>query len=204
MWTERIVSENLWGSSESFSGPGSELKNTKRISFFLPHILKWLGAKSMLDVPCGDFNWMSKIDLSSLEYIGADVEVQVIQRNREKYPEVDFRVLDITSSKLPACDVVLVRDLFGHLTNEEVSKSLLNLKDSGCRFLLSTTFTSWGINATPEKSGGWRIINLCVPPFSLNPIALLNEGCIEGKGKYDDKCLGIFDLNNLICGRFSP
>jgi 2-polyprenyl-3-methyl-5-hydroxy-6-metoxy-1,4-benzoquinol methylase len=204
MWTDKIISENLWRSAESFSGPGSELKNTKRISFFLPLILKGLGAKSLLDIPCGDYNWMSKVALDGVSYIGADVAEQVVQHNQAKYPEVDFRVLDIASSPLPKCDAVLVRDLFGHITNAEVARSLENLKASGCRWLLSTTFTSWGENAKPEKSGGWRIINLCVPPFSLNPLLLLNEGCIEGNDKYNDKCLGIFDLQNPVCGRFLP
>lgn len=36
-------------------------------------MLKKYSIKSILDIPCGDFSWMKKIELDGIEYIGADI-----------------------------------------------------------------------------------------------------------------------------------
>src|SRR2546421_243508 len=44
--------------SGSLSGRGSEVENTGPIREWLPEILVTLGARSVLDIGCGDFTWM--------------------------------------------------------------------------------------------------------------------------------------------------
>ena len=61
---------NLWASNESISGPGSEISNTKAVVKFLNNFIKEQNIKSILDIPCGDFNWMQTVDLSGIKYIG--------------------------------------------------------------------------------------------------------------------------------------
>ena len=61
---DKIYEKNTWGSEESRSGPGSTEKQTRRIREALPTILNNFGIKSMLDLPCGDWNWMKDVDLS--------------------------------------------------------------------------------------------------------------------------------------------
>ena len=53
-----IYTENLWASAESKSGTGSELRNTEVLRQELSVLLKKYKIQSMLDIPCGDFNWM--------------------------------------------------------------------------------------------------------------------------------------------------
>ena len=48
--------ENYWSNDESLSGSGSETQNVKNIINTLPDILSEINAKSILDIPCGDFN----------------------------------------------------------------------------------------------------------------------------------------------------
>lgn len=50
-----FYTENLWGDAESASGPGSTLARTAKLRNELPILLQEIGARSMLDAPCGDF-----------------------------------------------------------------------------------------------------------------------------------------------------
>ncbi|CAE6935807.1 hypothetical protein [Paraburkholderia domus] len=61
-----------WHSAESVSGWGSEQGNTERFVRELPDLASRYNVTSVLDVPCGDFNWMRHVDLGDIDYIGAD------------------------------------------------------------------------------------------------------------------------------------
>jgi hypothetical protein len=149
----------------------------------------------MLDIPCGDWNWMKKVDLSSVSYIGADIVEKLIISNKQSYPNIDFRTLDLTTDELPKVDLVFVRDCLGHLTNENVHKAIANIRNSGSKYLLATSFTRWNMN--PDiQDGGWKCINLMIEPFYLNPIYLINENCQEGYPHYNDKCMILFKMND--------
>ena len=58
-----IFTTNKWGSAESVSGKGSELVQTEAIRAWLPEIIQELSIGSVLDVPCGDLNWLIPRDL---------------------------------------------------------------------------------------------------------------------------------------------
>ena len=190
-----IYSNNLWTSQQSVSGIGSEYSNVLKLIEELPVLLKKYNINSMLDIPCGDYNWMQHVDLNNISYIGADIVDDLVKSNTEKHPSVDFRVLDITSDKLPMVDLVFTRDCLGHLSNENVLKAIKNIKDSGSKFLLATSFTKYNHNAD-IKDGGWKCINLMIAPFFLNPLYLINEDCKEGYPHYNDKCMILFKLND--------
>lgn len=189
-----IYEKNLWNSTESVSGMGSELHYAKSISKELPVLLQKYGIESILDIPCGDWNWMKNVDLCGASYIGADIVKPLIEENKSKYPNVDFRVLDITKDDLPKVDLVFVRDCFGHLTNENVHKALDNIKRSGSKYLLATSFTHY-ISNTDIEDGGWKPINLMCNPFDLKPIYLINEEFEVGYPHYNDKCMILFPIN---------
>jgi hypothetical protein len=139
---------------------------------------------------------MKEVSLQEVAYIGADIVPELIEANKAKYPTTKFEVLDITKDKLPKVDLVLVRDCLGHLSNFNVKKALDNIKSSGSKYLLSTSFTKFNFNADVED-GGWRCINLLIDPFKLKPQYLINEDCQEGYPYYNDKCMILFDLSNL-------
>lgn len=80
-----IYRNKTWGDAESVSGPGSELGETRKVREVLPALLRELGVKSMLDAPCGDWNWMKTIDLSGIDYIGAEVVPELVERNTRLY-----------------------------------------------------------------------------------------------------------------------
>jgi hypothetical protein len=193
----KIYTDNLWASSESKSGTGSELRNTKILRQELSVLLKKYKIQSMLDIPCGDFNWMKEVDLSEVDYVGADIVEKLIESNNIKYTNKSFTTLNIVEDALPKVDLVFVRDCLGHLSNVNVLKALENIKKSGSKYLLATSFTKWDKN--PDiTDGGWKCINLMIAPFYLNPIYLINEDCREGYPNYNDKCMLLFDLTNCL------
>lgn len=189
----KIYTDNLWASTESKSGAGSELKNTETLRQELSVLLKKYKIQSMLDIPCGDFNWMKEVDLKDVIYIGADIVEELIQSNNSKYVNQHFTPLNLIEDTLPQVDLVFVRDCLGHLSNDNVLKALENIKRSGSKYLLATSFTKWSQN--PDiVDGGWKCINLMIAPFYMNPIYLINENCQEGYPHYNDKCMLLFDL----------
>jgi hypothetical protein len=190
-----IYENNLWCSPESVSGGGSEMQNTKVIRKELPVLIQKFNIKSILDLPCGDYNWMKSVDLCGTSYIGADIVEPLVEKNKELYNQIDFRLLDLTKDILPKVDLIFVRDCLGHLSNDNVLLALKNCKESGSKYLLATSFTKWDFNPDIED-GGWKCINLMISPFNLNPIYLINEDCQEGFPHYNDKCMILFQLNS--------
>lgn len=188
-----IYLNNLWEDPESVSGRGSTLARTGIIRAELLSLLESVGAKSLLDAPCGDFNWMRRVDLRGVEYIGADVVRELIVRNRRLYGGKgrNFVVLDITSDELPKVDVILCRDCLIHFSFEHARAAIANFKRSGSTFLLATTHGVVEKN-TDIKSGEWRSVNLRLPPYNFpEPLRLIVENPDTGKS------LGMWRLEDL-------
>jgi hypothetical protein len=197
----RIFRDNGWLEAESRSGPGSGLVQTAVLRAELPGLLRSLGARSLLDVPCGDFNWLRHVDLGDVQYVGADIVDDLVARDRLAFGcgSRRFVTLDMTGDPLPHADVVLCRDGLVHLSFEDGLRALANFRRTGARHLVATTFPTLDVNEHIE-TGGWRPLNLQRPPFLLpEPVTLLNEGCTEGQGSYADKSLGVWEMSDLLC-----
>ena len=106
---EIIYNENYWESKESRSGIGSEIKNTKTLLQGLENVIEKFNIKSIIDIPCGDFNWMRKLNMKNISYSGLDIVQKSIDENNKKYKKtnVNFYFSDITSSELPKGDLML-------------------------------------------------------------------------------------------------
>ncbi len=195
---EEIYQKNVWGNSESHSGHGSSASATQVLRKALSQLLSDLGVQSMVDVPCGDFNWMRLLDLQ-IDYFGADIVPQLIEANQRKYsrPGRAFGLLDVVKDPLPRADLVFSRDLLVHLSERDIRSALQNIFDSGAKYLVATTFTSRDKNVD-IPTGLWRTLNLQRPPFSFPPpLRLINERCEEGDGLWADKCLGVWKVSDL-------
>lgn len=194
-----IFRSNVWADNESVSGPGSNLVQTQIILTEIPKLIRSLGVTTMLDVPCGDFRWMSEVELDGVKYIGADIVADLVERNQNKFGNENrkFIHLDLTKKVLPQVDLILCRDCLVHLSFENIQKALENIQNSGSKYLLLTTFSDRESNYD-ILSGQWRPINFMKPPFSFkSPQLLINENCTEENGIYKDKCLGLWKIEDL-------
>ncbi|MDR0788185.1 MAG: glycosyltransferase [Gemmatimonadota bacterium] len=187
---------------ESVSGPGSSLESTGEIRMRLPLLLETLGVRSILDAPCGDYNWMQTVRLGIEEYFGVDVLPEVIARNQRHYGGNgrQFRCVDLRKDPLPRAELIFCRDLLVHLSFEECAQVLRNFRTTGAKYLVTTTFTNPRVNE--DTSGGaWRTLNLELAPFHFPPPALkIMELCREGGGRYMDKALGVWELASVPAG----
>ncbi|QCP54412.1 class I SAM-dependent methyltransferase [Trinickia violacea] len=203
---QKIYDEKGWQSQESVSGWGSELKNAAQVIRELPGLLRRFRVNSMLDVPCGDFNWMRHVDLTEIDYIGADIVPDLVEINKRTWaaPSRRFVHLDLLRDTLPEADLILCRDCLFHFSHVDVFRALERFADTAARFLLTTTFVyrTYPRNAD-IVSGQWTPINLEMAPYDLDPpLALLIEGSHEsiiygpdiGTVPMSDRCLGLWDM----------
>ena len=196
---ERMYETNLWAGSESRSGVGSSLASTARLRAELPALLRTLGVRRLLDVPCGDFHWMSEVDLAGIDYIGGDIVGAAVEHVRSRYERVGrhFLVLDLTAGPLPAADAVFCRDCLVHFSFANIERAFREVRASGARHLLTSTFTGRADNAD-IVDGDWRPLNLERAPFNLPPpMARIIEGCEEEGGAYADKTIGVWRTTDL-------
>jgi len=198
----QIYHEKSWGNSPSVSGTGSDVVQTKEIVKELPVLLKRIGAKTMLDAPCGDYYWMKDCKLK-VRYTGIDIVPELIRVNQEKYADekTGFMLMNIIADELPRVDVIFCRDCLVHFCYKDIFVALDNFKDSRSVYLITTTFP--GRRNEDIRTGGWRPINLQAEPFNFPPpMVIINEKCSEGEGVYSDKSLGVWKLSEIPGGTF--
>lgn len=198
-----VFLNNAFGGVTSLSGRGSDLDQTKRIEEELPNLLRKYGVKSLLDLPCGDQNWISKVWLNNIDYIGADIVRELILKNNKLYGSNSrtYIELDILRESPPEADLILCRDLLVHFNTKQIYIALRKMKNSGARFILTTTFTNDRIYKNLPiftQSVGWRPINLEAAPFNFpQPLEVVNEECTESNGLFADKSLALWKLSDL-------
>lgn len=192
---------NYWGSAASRSGSGSTVEQTQFIQQEIPRLCAELGVRTMLDVPCGDFNWMQHTDLSGIDYCGADIVEELISLNSSRFGVASsrraFQVLNLCRDRLPTVDLILCRDCLVHLSQREVISALENMCRSRGTYILTTTFPEHADNLS-IATGEWHPLNLCAAPFNLpTPLRLMNERCTEEGGRYADKSLGLWRVSDI-------
>lgn len=194
----KIYKLNAWQDKESYSGSGSNLQNTVTIREELPKLIKELNAKTILDIPCGDFYWMNKIDLNIL-YTGMDIVSELIDLNNKKYGNETrkFFKADIINDDLPQNDIIFCRDCLPHLSFKNIFAALSRIKKSNSIYLITSTY----INQTANKdfhTGGFRKLNFQLTPFNFpSPLKIINDKCTYGNIVYEDKSLAVWKISDL-------
>ena len=194
-----IMEGNTWIGEESLSGTGSSLEQASVLIAQLPELFRKLGIRTLLDIPCGDFNWMQKVDLGAVQYTGADIVSELVVANKQRYQRKNLTFLqqDLINDELGAFDMVFCRDCLVHLSFTDIFSALENIKRSGSKYFMTTTFPGEETNANID-TGGWRPLNLAKPPFQFPPpLYLLNEQCTEMEGAFADKSMGVWEVGML-------
>jgi hypothetical protein len=166
-----IYKNSLWGKSESLSGIGSSELATREIRAHLPVILSTWNLKSIVDAPCGDFNWMKLLTLApDVNYTGIDIVPDLISNNIKKYEDSQHRLIlaDLAADPLPKGDIVLCRDCLFHFSYNDIFLFLKNSISSGTPFLLTTTHKNdKEFQNVDVLTGEFRLLDLFSAPFSL-------------------------------------
>ena len=162
-----IYNNNLWDSQESKSGFGSTLDGTCTIREQLPILIAKYKIKTLLDVPCGDYNWMKEVK-KDCSYIGGDIVEEVIHRNQQLYSteKIQFKHIDITKDPLQKVDLIFCKDCLQHLSHDKIVDALTNFVKSGSKYLLVTSYPlTWRNHNIYD--GDYRPLNLLIKPYYL-------------------------------------
>ena len=197
VFTEIFESKTHWDATESVSGSGSNLANTKSLRKELPHFLKAHSIQSILDIPCGDFYWMQHLDWSTIRYIGGDIVEELIQENTKKHKttNIEFLTLDICHSSLPKVDLIFCRDCLVHLSFEYIFQALNNMVESDASYLLLTHFPKQTQNQD-IVSGNWRRLNFEKAPFNFSPPLQILEDKVVGSIDFQ-KTMGLWTTDQI-------
>lgn len=173
---DAIYNSSVWNSEESLSGPGSEISRTRAYGKELARCLDRLHCKIFFDAPCGDLNWILPA-VGRHKYIGGDIARSLIADIQQSHPDLDLRTFDICDDRFPEADVWHCRDCLFHLPFADIEKALRNFVDSDIPYALLTTHRSRILHRNLDiPAGGWRYLDLEMPPFSLpTPIAYLRD-----------------------------
>ncbi|WP_411076365.1 class I SAM-dependent methyltransferase [Streptomyces sp. cmx-4-7] len=167
-----VFRTNHWGSPESVSGPGSELRQTEAVRGALASVLARYPIRTVTDAGCGDVNWIRHVErFDRLDaYVGLDVVPDLVELNQKRYgsERMSFQQADLSRDEIPAADLVLTRDCMVHLTHHEVLAFLARIATSGSAYLLATTYADLAENRD-TTDGHWRPLNLQAAPFHLPP-----------------------------------
>src|SRR5580693_86711 len=159
----RLYGDGRWGDEH----PGSTLEATRPYRAFVEQFIVEHGVRSVLDAGCGLASYPRAIDWKGARYVGLDVVTEVVERNRSRFPGVEFvrgdaRRLDADAGG--GFDLLLVKDVLQHWSLESV-----------CAFLAQPALASFehvliahcdderGANAD-VADGEWRPLNLLARP----------------------------------------
>lgn len=195
-----IVLNNRW--KKHPCGPGSTMGYTKNLRENLVPFLKSHNIGSMLDLPCGDFSWMSTTNIANtIDYIGADIVEPMIQANKEKYPGVDFRVLDLTSDTLPKVDLLFCRDCLLHLSFNDIDRAFNNIINSGIKYVLMSTWFEDATNDTDINTGKWRYIDFTKSPYYFDSSAASIQDWVQGFPRREMVLWPVDTINRYILNK---
>jgi SAM-dependent methyltransferase len=186
-----IYEQKMWGDQygETVSGESSTLVATKTLREELPDLFKEFDITSVLDAPCGDFNWMRVFmkDHTEIQYTGADIVKSMIEKlqSTDTTDNQKFIQLDITRDQLPDVDLIMCRDCLFHLEQQLVGDFIRNFAESNIKYLLTTTHHNDGTwNNANFNTGGFHTIDLFSEPYNFDANVLYSiEDWIEGQRK---------------------
>ena len=203
--TEAIFSDiyqnKRWTAAGKGSGAGSTFASAVGASHIITHLALSLNATRMVDAPCGGMLWQESMilflraNIRGFTFHGVDVVGSVVDANRQHFAGkqwVTFAQVDLVDEPLPRrFDLAFCRDALMHNMEGDVLLILYNLALSA-RFIAAG---SYGCTTNPRRgkcsnhavnrpvgtsnssgaTGGFFVIDLMQPPYSLVPWRTFSE-----------------------------
>ena len=212
-----IYSTEYWkGAKESasVSGVGSNEDSTNIFVNELTSFLVSNKVESIVDAPCGDWKWMSKVNLKNISYTGCDIVPNLIESNNKKFKKhnVNFLVKDLSEDNLPKSDLIIIRDLLVHLDDKDIAKCLRNIKKTNYKYIGITNYPNLRKNKRRmlgdylRLGDKWRAINFTKEPYNLQEptynLSDKNDLTDLDKNKYmsiwKNEDFNLYNLNNKL------
>jgi hypothetical protein len=180
-----VYQNKLWGAasleneSPFYSGPGSSdpqivdpyVETVKRFFATLPT------KKKAVDLGCGDFRVGSRIIDSFDSYTACDVVPELVDFNKNywRHLPVEFLVVDLVKDEIPTGDVLILRQVLQHLSNDDISKFTQSIPRGFSYLLLTEHLPSENdflanrdkVSGTDIRLGSGSGVVLTQPPFNM-------------------------------------
>jgi SAM-dependent methyltransferase len=195
---DKIYEKGEWGKG---SGSGSTVETTKKYVEVVNEYLDrdHFGTCRVLDIGCGMWGeWQTKLNLYNQKrgggnqyfyYVGIDPCESVTRHNRTNYlrdesvGETEFFECSAVkhlesmgeydlSHNRSRYDIVLIKDVFQHISFESIQEILLGITKIGTAIITNDSVLD-GVNRDCED-GGYRPIDLRLPPFNLKPTRVVD------------------------------
>lgn len=170
---DRIYRDRIWGTNErgvGRSGFGSTLEFTKFYRVFLQDFLAAHDIRTVVDAGCGDWEFSREIDWSGIDYLGCDIVESVIAENTRRHgaPNIHFVACDITATDLPRADLLIVKDVLQHLSNQDIERFLEQLEKYEHVLIINDVDPdTFSASNQDIRTGEYRPLDLTRPPFDL-------------------------------------
>jgi hypothetical protein len=140
---DTIYKYNLWGNG---SGSGSLPWNNSKYIMYLQNLLDNKNIQNVVEIACGDYRLWKDIKYNG-KYIGIDIVDSIITNNNLVYGKdnVVFINWDISKAKINIAniDLIVIKDLFIHLSNSVISQIMYNTVDMRPKYMLITEDTHY-------------------------------------------------------------
>ncbi len=183
----RVYAEKMWGGGPEafYSGPGSNDAAARPYADFVLGFAAQHGIKRIVDLGCGDFRVGRLIVRDGIDITGVDVVQPLIAENNRRFSSaaVRFQCLDITTDPLPDGDLCLIREVFQHISNAQISAVLDKLHKY--KHVLFTDvqpddISGYAVNRDKVHGDSSRLVHesclkLDKPPFNIRGVRLVFE-----------------------------
>ncbi|HMN38204.1 MAG TPA: class I SAM-dependent methyltransferase [Hyphomicrobium sp.] len=180
-----IYARGTWrpaGSNATFhSGPGSVADVTEGYEVFVADVIDAdPSIRRIVDIGCGDFQVSERI-LARLQkpvtYVGCDIASLVVADNEARHAvagRIEFRNLNVATDPLPDGDIVTIREVFQHLSNDTIAAALANLRRTFRRAIVTEAVPVEPSKPNLDIASGYRTrdglrsgVYLELAPFGL-------------------------------------
>jgi SAM-dependent methyltransferase len=193
----KIYNENLWGDKNDRlkfnSGLGS--RDYEVIDLYIKSLENYFITKNkinVLDFGCGDFYVGSRIRHIFQNYFAVDIVPNLIEYNKVFYENlnVNFLLVNENYDMLPDADMIIVRQVFQHMSNDDIKLVLKSIRNK-FKYLLLTEHVPIGSdivwNIDKKANSDIRLsfnsgINLELNPFNISYIEKFDLCEIERSG----------------------
>lgn len=183
-----IYQNNRWGNKshrgEFMSGHGSRSSlyvspYVEAVKYFLAELPE---KPVVVDLGCGDFHVGRQLVPLAARYVACDVVEPLIEQHQAEFsdPNLEFRRVNITTDELPQGDVVIVRQVLQHLSNEQIQGFIQRLGDATYRYMVLAEYLPKGDfepNIDQPSGAHSRLargiqsgVVLTAPPFDFQPV----------------------------------
>jgi len=165
------ISKDGWvsGGKETRCGSGSTLQATKPIRKAFPGILERFKIENILDIGCGDLNWIHDIIPDEVEYTGIDwvIPIQALKRQRKNMKFIERSIFDM---EIGSHDMIICKDVMIHMNLVETTALFWEMINSSTKYLLLTTFDT--VSQRENRNAPYWEINMDKEPFFDHPIVV--------------------------------